>query len=236
MLQAIQILSWLSKYKPKTLVKHKMVGPILAVMCPILAEPDTRNHEDEVAPEHAAAEVLDTMAMNLPKKHIFPPVLHFSVSNCRNPDPNYRDAAVMALGVISEGCFEVMKTRLEEVLALVLEALKDKEQVVRGAASFALGQFAEHLQPEINEYYERVLPCIFTVLSDPVPEVQVDRFCFYLSVQSPSSCWRFSTQHNCNGQKGVAKGFHWLGSIMKKFNEFFCRKRLSIHLQHFVRT
>ncbi|CAM6009508.1 unnamed protein product [Sphagnum balticum] len=174
--QAIQILSWLSKYKPKTLVKHKMVGPILAVMCPILAEPDTRNHEDEVAPEHAAAEVLDTMAMNLPKKHIFPPVLHFSVSNCRNPDPNYRDAAVMALGVISEGCFEVMKTRLEEVLTLVLEALKDKEQVVRGAASFALGQFAEHLQPEINEYYERVLPCIFTILSDPVPEVQEKAF------------------------------------------------------------
>ncbi len=103
----------------------------MAVMCPILAEPDTRNHEDEVAPEHAAAEVLDTMAMNLPKKHIFPPVLHFSVSNCRNPDPNYRDAAVMALGVISEGCFEVMKTRLEEVLTLVLEALKDKEQVIR---------------------------------------------------------------------------------------------------------
>jgi hypothetical protein len=135
MLQAIQILSWLSKYKPKTLVKHKMVGPILAVMCSILAEPDTRNHEDEVAPEHAAAEVLDTMAMNLPKKHIFPPVLHFSVSNCRNPDPNYRDAAVMALGVISEGCFEVMKTRLEEVLALVLEALKDKEQVIRRGRS-----------------------------------------------------------------------------------------------------
>ncbi len=109
-------------------------------------------------------------------------------------------------------------------------------KVVRGAASFALGQFAEHLQPEINEYYERVLPCIFTILSDPVPEVQVDRFCFYFSVQSPSCCWRFSTHHNCNGQKGVAKGFHWLGSIMKKFNEFFCRKRLSIHLQHFVRT
>jgi len=44
---------------------------------------------------------------------------------------------------------------------------------VRGAASFALGQFAEHLQPEISEHYERVLPCIFTVLSDAVPDVQV---------------------------------------------------------------
>lgn len=44
---------------------------------------------------------------------------------------------------------------------------------MRGAASFALGQFAEHLQPEISEHYERVLPCIFTVLSDAVPDVQV---------------------------------------------------------------
>ena len=46
---------------------------------------------------------------------------------------------------------------------------------VRGAASFALGQFAEHLQPEISEHYERVLPCIFAVLSDAVPDVQVSK-------------------------------------------------------------
>lgn len=130
-LQAIQIISWLSKYKPKTLVKHKLVGPILAVMCPILAEPDSRVHEDDIACERAAAEVLDTMATSLPKKHVFPPVLHFAVSNFQNPDPHYRDASVMSLGVISEGCYEVMKTRLEDVLSLVLAALKDKEQVLR---------------------------------------------------------------------------------------------------------
>jgi hypothetical protein len=128
-MQAIQILSWLAKYKPKTLVKHKLVTQILAVICPILAEPESRVHEDDIACERAAAEVLDTMATSLPKKHVFPPVLHFAVSNIHNSDPNYRDAAVMSLGVISEGCYEVMKTRLEDVLSLVLESLKDKEQV-----------------------------------------------------------------------------------------------------------
>jgi len=128
-MQAIQILSWLAKYKPKTLVKHKLVAQILSVICPILAEPESRVHEDDIACERAVAEVLDTMATSLPKKHVFPPVLHFAVSNFHNSDPNYRDAAVMSLGVISEGCYEVMKTRLEEVLSLVLEALKDKEQV-----------------------------------------------------------------------------------------------------------
>ncbi|KAL2650159.1 hypothetical protein R1flu_018287 [Riccia fluitans] len=170
--QAIQIVSWLSKFKPKTLVKHKLVTPILSVMCPILAEPDTRHSEDDVSSDRAAAEVLDTMAMSLPKKHVFPPVLEFAVKNFQNPDPNWREAAIMSLGVISEGCYEVMKGKLDGILNVVLEALKDSEQLVRGAASFALGQFAEHLQPEIVEHYEKVLPCIFAVLSDPSPEVQ----------------------------------------------------------------
>lgn len=172
--QAIQIVSWLAKYKPKTLVRHKLVTPILTVMCPILAEPDARHSESDVSSDRAAAEVLDTMAMNLPKKHVFPPVLFFAMANFKNPDHNWREAAVMALGVISEGCYEVMKGQLDDVLCLVLEALTDSEKMVRGAASFALGQFAEHLQPEIVEHYQRVLPCIFNVLNDFSPEVQVN--------------------------------------------------------------
>lgn len=172
-MQAIQILSWLAKYKPKTLVRHELVTPILTVMCPILAEPDARHSESDVSSDRAAAEVLDTIAMSLPKKYVFPTVLAFAVANLKNPDHNWREASVMALGVISEGCYEVMKSQLEDVLNLVLEALNDGEKMVRGAASFALGQFAEHLQPEIVEHYQRVLPCIFNVLNDYSPEVQV---------------------------------------------------------------
>eukprot|EP00249_Psilotum_nudum_P024844 c29306_g1_i2 orf=418-3579(+) len=170
--QALQMISWLAKYKPKTLVKHKVVGAILAVVCPLLAEGDNRHDEDDISIDRAAAEVLDTMAMSLPRKHVFPSVFEFSITGFQSSDPSYREAAVMSLGVISEGCFEAMKTKLEDVLYLVLLALRDGEQVVRGAASFALGQFAEHLQPEVTQYYEKVLPCIFTVLSDSSADVQ----------------------------------------------------------------
>jgi len=51
-------------------------------------------------------EFLDTMAMSLPRKHVFPPVLEFSASNFQNADPKYREASVMSLGVISEGAYE----------------------------------------------------------------------------------------------------------------------------------
>lgn len=170
--QAIQILSWLAKYKSSTLKKHKLITPILQVLCPLLAESTNENDDDDLAPDRAAAEVIDTMALNIPK-HVFPPVLEFASVSCQNANPKFREASVTALGVISEGCLDIMKSKLEPVLHIVLGALRDPEQMVRGAASFALGQFAEYLQPEIISHYESVLPCILNALEDASDEVKV---------------------------------------------------------------
>jgi importin-4 len=71
--------------------------------------------------------------------------------------------------------------KLEDCLRIVLEALKDQEQMVRGAASFALGQFAEHLQTEILSHYGSVLPCILNAVEDPSDEVKVLNFCDFLN-------------------------------------------------------
>lgn len=170
--QAIQILSWLAKYKSASLRKHKLVIPILQVMCPLLAESCIEDEDDDLAPDRAAAEVIDTLALNLPK-HVFPPVFEFSSLSCQNANPKYREASVTSLGIISEGCLESMKDKLGPILHIVLGALRDPEQMVRGAASFALGQFAEHLQPEIVSHYESVLPCILNALEDASDEVKV---------------------------------------------------------------
>ncbi|KAE9591890.1 hypothetical protein Lal_00039067 [Lupinus albus] len=164
--QAIQIISWLAKYKSNTMKKHKLIIPILHVLCPLLAESTNEDDDDDdLAPDRAAAEVIDTMALNIPK-HVFQPVLEFASVSCQNANPKFREASVTALGIISEGCLEPMKNKLEPVLHIVLGALRDPEQVVRGAASFALGQFAEHLQPDIVSHYESVLPCILNALED----------------------------------------------------------------------
>ncbi|XVF02933.1 hypothetical protein REPUB_Repub04eG0217300 [Reevesia pubescens] len=95
-------------------------------------------------------------------------------SNTRhqNANPKFREASVTVLGVVSEGCAELIKDKLEPVLHIVLGALRDPEQMVRGAASFALGQFAEHLQPEIISHYASVLPCILNALEDVSDEVK----------------------------------------------------------------
>ncbi|KAL6964378.1 hypothetical protein U1Q18_035433 [Sarracenia purpurea var. burkii] len=170
--QAIQIISWLAKYKSNSLKRHKLVIPILQVMCPLLTEASNRDDDDDdLAPDRAAAEVIDTMALNL-SKHVFSPVFEFASLSSQSVNPKFREASVTALGVISEGCLELMKEKLEPVLHIVLGALRDPEQMVRGAASFALGQFAEHLQPEIVSHYENVLPCILNALEDASDEVK----------------------------------------------------------------
>ncbi|KAJ0095362.1 hypothetical protein Patl1_15768 [Pistacia atlantica] len=169
--QAIQIISWLAKYKSNSLKKHKLVVPILQVMCPLFAESNDADEDDDLAPDRAAAEVIDTMALSL-SKHVFPPVFEFASLSSQNANPKYREASVTALGVISEGCVEWMKDKMEPILQIVLGALRDPEQMVRGAASFALGQFAEHLQPEIISHYESVLPCILNALEDTSDEVK----------------------------------------------------------------
>ena len=45
--------------------------------------------------------------------------------------------------------------------------------MVRGNASFALGQFAENVQPEIRSHYESVVPCILNAVEDPSDGVKV---------------------------------------------------------------
>ncbi|KAI0507530.1 hypothetical protein KFK09_013655 [Dendrobium nobile] len=169
--QAIQIISWLAKYKASFLKKHKLVVPILQVMCPLLTETISGDEDSDLASDRAAAEVIDTMSINLPK-HVFPPVFEFASLSYSHANPKFREASVTALGVISEGCFDLLKERLENALHIVLAALKDHEQMVRGAASFALGQFAEHLQPEILSHYSTVLPCILNAIEDASEEVK----------------------------------------------------------------
>ncbi|KAL0335221.1 UNVERIFIED_CONTAM: hypothetical protein Sradi_4734000 [Sesamum radiatum] len=139
-------------------------------MCPLLAESTNRDEDDDLAPDRAAAEVIDTMALNCQAS--ISSCFEFASLSSQNANPKFREASVTALGVISEGCLELMKDKLEPVLHITLGALRDPEQMVRGAASFALGQFAEHLQPEIVSHHESVLPCILNALEDTSDEVK----------------------------------------------------------------
>ncbi|ONL96245.1 ARM repeat superfamily protein [Zea mays] len=161
--QAIQIISWLVKFKASFLKKHKLVVPILQVMCPLLTETANEDEDSDLAADRSAAEVIDTMAINLPR-HVLAPVLEFASLSFHHINPKYREAAVTSLGVISEGCCEHLKDKLEDCLKIVLEALKDQEQMVRDPSDevkeksyYALAAFCEDMGEDILPYLEPLI-------------------------------------------------------------------------------
>ena len=71
-------------------------------------------------------------------------------------------------------------------MPLVLACAGDGDPQVRECSCFALGQLSEHCQPEILDYANQVLPCVFKLLDDNSVSVQttscyvLEMFCEHL--------------------------------------------------------
>lgn len=75
--------------------------------------------------------------------------------------------------MLFRGLFKFNERQLEPLFHVILGALKYQEQMVKGAALFALGQFAKHLQLEIVSNCRSVLTCILNSLEDASDVVKV---------------------------------------------------------------
>lgn len=77
-----------------------------------------------------------------------------------------KKASYVAIAVIAEGCAEYIRSNyLEFFLRCICQGITDSSPIVRNAALYALGQFSEHLQPEISQYSSELLPVLFEYLN-----------------------------------------------------------------------
>ncbi|TMW68798.1 hypothetical protein Poli38472_006266 [Pythium oligandrum] len=177
------------KRKPKAIGKKNLVGKIFTTMLDIIAKDDramcglisnildrdtndSDDDEDDESPGHLAQQTLDTLALSVPAKYVNGVVFGVCNEYMQSPDPTRRKAGVLALGILSEGCCEVMCHNIKELIPAAYAAAQDADQRVRGAAVFSLGQFAEFLQPSIAEYYSQILPIAITMLDDNTKEIK----------------------------------------------------------------
>ncbi|CAM9940163.1 unnamed protein product, partial [Ectocarpus sp. 12 AP-2014] len=186
------VLTQLAEAKPKLIVKTNKVPQILQVLMNLIAkykgsaanalfnyqalddEDDDDDDEDYDGPnpQSIAQACLDSMALQLPTKHTFGPLMDLCNSFLGSPEPHMRKAAVASLGVMSEGCAEPIKARLTDILPKILQLALDESPHVRECSCFCLGQFAEHCQPEILDHSEEVLPIVFRLLDDATDNVK----------------------------------------------------------------
>uniref|UniRef100_A0A7N8X579 Importin 4 n=1 Tax=Mastacembelus armatus TaxID=205130 RepID=A0A7N8X579_9TELE len=177
--KALSCIAFLIKLKSKVVLKQKLVNPILQAIFPILTaapspgEQDPEDEEDDSGdgtdddnPKHCAAQVIDTMALHMPPEKLFQQLMPFIQACLASENPYQRKGGLMSLAVLAEGCADHMRTNmLSSVLQTVCQSLSDSNQVVRSAALFALGQFSQHLQPDVSKYCSELMPLLLGYLS-----------------------------------------------------------------------
>uniref|UniRef100_A0AAZ3NZ35 Importin N-terminal domain-containing protein n=1 Tax=Oncorhynchus tshawytscha TaxID=74940 RepID=A0AAZ3NZ35_ONCTS len=177
--KALSCIAFLIRLKSKTVLKQKLLNPILQTVFPVLSaapppgeedpEDEENSNEDDTdneSPKHFAAQVIDTMALHMPPEKLFHQLMPLTQACLASDNPYERKAGLMCLAVLAEGCADHIRTKmLSSMLQTVCQSLSDSNQVVRSAGLFALGQFSEHLQPEVSKYCAELMPLLLGYMS-----------------------------------------------------------------------
>lgn len=73
---------------------------------------------------------------------VFTSILPYLQTNLKHADWPYREAAVLALGAVAEGCMDVVVPHLPELIPYLISLLEDPEPVVRTITCWTLGRYS----------------------------------------------------------------------------------------------
>jgi transportin-1 len=96
--------------------------------------------EEEWTLRKCSASALDTYATHFGEP-VFQVCLPYLMANLTAKEWPQREAAVLALGAIAEGCMEAVKPHLPELTPYLLSLLQDPEPVVRQITCWTLGRY-----------------------------------------------------------------------------------------------
>ncbi|XP_052872222.1 importin-4-like [Anopheles cruzii] len=171
--KTITYVGWLVRLKKKMIIKQKLVEPIVVALFRLMSvAPDVEDEDEEYfgsnevsTPSTCATQSLDVLALHIPPKQLIPPLMALLDPALSGADPLAKKAAYLSIAVIAEGCSEhICSKYLRVLLDVIKNGITDPNVMIRNAALFALGQFSEHLQPEISQHAEEILPILFEFL------------------------------------------------------------------------
>jgi HEAT repeat protein len=170
-IMAISSLIWCVIYKKGKLQKLKLVEPILRAVLPVGAEEEPED-ADENHPAKNTFQLINAVALNLSPQLVFPILAQHIVEYIRSPDAGFRKAAMLCITVMIDGCADYMRSRVAEMIPILVAGLQDPDAIVRRAACMALAAVAEELDSEVAEAHATLLPLIFNIVNDNNPLVQ----------------------------------------------------------------
>lgn len=124
--------------------------------------------EDDNSDNNVIAESsLDRLACGLGGKAVLPHVMNALPAMLSHSSWKQRYAALMAISAIGEGCHKQMEAMLEQIMAGVLNFLRDPHPRVRYAACNAIGQMSTDFAPVFEKkFHDQVVPGLLSLLDD----------------------------------------------------------------------
>jgi len=169
-IKAVTFLARITRLKKKTIVKHKLYGPMINIIFSMMASNEEEDDDDEAeeeddSPALAASQALDALALNLPPEKYINALMSQVQPALVSSNAFHKRAAFQALAVSAEGCQDHIRNKyLSNFLQVLGDGIRSNEQIVRNSALYMLGQFSEHIQPEISDYAGEILPVLFQYL------------------------------------------------------------------------
>lgn len=131
--------------------------------------------EDVWSLRKCSAAALDVLA-SVFKGAVFEVTLPYLTENLNHKEWPNREAAVLALGAIADGCMEVVQPHLPVLTSYLISLLDDKEPVVRMITCWTLGRYsswAAQLEPEgKQQFLEPIMDGILKRMLDGNKRVQ----------------------------------------------------------------
>lgn len=122
-----------------------------------------------------SAAALDVFA-NVYHQPVFEIILPYLKDNLRHAHWTNREAAVLALGAIADGCMDTVTPHLPELVPYLISLLSDPEPIVRKITCWCLGRYSEwaaHLDAaEKTQFFEPMMEGILHRMLDNNKKVQ----------------------------------------------------------------
>lgn len=178
---ALTVIQWIAAHKLKVLVKNDLLVPCIKAAFALCNEFDDEDDDDPFyLPAHEfGCQMIDHFAMVCATDKVLPLCMEYVKHFIQSNNPNERRAALNVLAVIAEGCSDVLSENIEPLLQFVYKGFSDSDNKVQEAACICLGQFATHLQPNILEHHEKVVPMIIASMNN-APHHLIMKCCYAL--------------------------------------------------------
>ncbi|KAK4150389.1 importin subunit beta-2 [Chaetomidium leptoderma] len=106
-----------------------------------LDEAGDENPDEKWTLRKCSAAALDVFATDFGGP-VFTSILPYLQTNLKHADWPHREAAVLALGAVAEGCMDVVIPHLPELVPYLISLLEDPEPVVRTITCWTLGRYS----------------------------------------------------------------------------------------------